>query len=92
MDCGASWQDKRDKATCVCPQCNQKLEVEITLKRKFTNLAYCTFITAYKHYQIVRVFLIRGAFAKGQQAKYYFYEVAQTWLNAEGIVGFCIVI
>lgn len=84
MDCGAKWQDTTDETSHVCPHCGKRVAVKDTQKRTLSSLAYFSIITTIKGFQVVRTFLIRADYHKGEQAKYELFEVAQWWTNEQG--------
>lgn len=86
--CGHSWQGAgylvSVLADCHCPNCNTKLKVETTKKRKFDNRYYMTIITAHKGYQVLRTVLLFCTTKVGETAKYGYSEVIQRWIASNG--------
>lgn len=87
-DCGHSWQGEGYLISiltdCHCPNCNTKLKVETTKKRKFDNRYYMTIITAHKGYQVLRSVMLIHSAKVGQVAKYEYSEVMQRWIAPDG--------
>lgn len=87
-DCGHSWQGAGYLVSiltdCNCPNCNTKLKVETTKKRKFSNRYYMTIITAHKGYQVLRLVMLLYSAKVGEVAKYDYSEVMQRWIAPDG--------
>ncbi len=69
---------------CNCPNCNTKLKVETTKKRKFESRYYMTVITAHKGYQVLRSVMLFCSAKVGEPAKYDYSEVMQRWIAPNG--------
>ena len=86
--CGHSWQGAGYLVSiltdCHCPNCNTKLKVGTTRKRKFDSRYYMTIITAHKGYQVLRTVMFLYSAKVGQTAKYDYSEVMQRWIDPSG--------
>lgn len=94
LDCGHKWKDTHYLATtldCSCPNCNTKLKVKDTRKKKFTDWAYYGIVTSFQGFQVFRYCKVHGVYRAGESVYHNFYEVAQIWLSPDGkfeIVGY----
>lgn len=86
--CGHSWQGAgylvATLTDCNCPNCNIKLKVETTKKRKFDSRYYMTVITAHKGYQVLRSVMLFCSVKVGETPKYDYSEVMQRWIAPNG--------
>ncbi|MDL2303096.1 PcfJ domain-containing protein [Dysgonomonas sp. OttesenSCG-928-D17] len=86
--CGHSWQGAgylvATLTDCNCPNCNTKLKVETTKKRKFDSRYYMTVITAHKGYQVLRSVVLFCSVKVGETPKYDYSEVMQRWIAPNG--------
>ena len=86
--CGHSWQGAGYLVAiltdCNCPDCNTKLKVETTKKRRFNTRWYMTIITAHEGFQVIRTVQIMCNAKVGEPAQYDYSEVMQRWIAPTG--------
>lgn len=86
--CGHSWQGAGYLVSiltdCTCSECNTKLKVETTKKRKFDSRYYMTVVTAHKGYQVLRTVMLFCSVKIGETTKYNYSEVMQRWIAPNG--------
>ena len=84
-ECGKIWVDTKGQKDGVvyCPYCGEKLEVEVSRKRKDNIDSYLTIVTTSKDFQILRHFYIARYARKGRNTHYFIDEVCQQWVTAD---------
>lgn len=86
--CGYSWQGAgylvATLTDCNCPNCNTKLKVETTKKRRFDSRYYMTVITVHEGYQVLRSVMLFCSVKVGEPPKYDYSEVMQRWIAPSG--------
>lgn len=82
-DCGHTWITE-DTDTCHCPKCKAKLSVLNTLRRTESDSTYFSVLDTKGEFQLLRMFLLKVAYRKGQSAKRYYREIGQYWMDANG--------
>ncbi len=86
--CGYSWQGAGYLVSiltdCTCPECNTKLKVETTKKKRFDSRFYMTVITAHKGYQVLRTIVLFCSARLGETTTYDYSEVMQRWIEPSG--------
>jgi len=92
LDCGHRWHNAFDMRLIgvQCPACNRELEVRVTRERTFKARSYYSVITAFKGFQILRVFMVYGSYKVSKPCDNYMIELYQVFVNEKGqseIVG-----
>lgn len=84
-ECGKIWVDTKGQKDGVvyCPYCGEKLEVEVSRKKKDNIDSYLTIVTTSKDFQILRHFYISRYARKGRNTHYFIDEVCQQWVTAD---------
>lgn len=93
LECGYQWQGVKSEKV-VCPHCGTTLSVETdrALTKKISDyFAVITRCNGFSPdgerrvgYQVIRMFLVKAYFRKGQQAEYQFMEAFQRWITPKG--------
>lgn len=81
-ECGRSFRSS-EVSEVICPHCGKVLSVKPTKKRTGDDYDYFMIVTKRGDWQVFRCFLIHKVIKKGEEARFYFYEAAQKWLNVK---------
>ena len=95
LECGHHWKDtngmillaKIDQS-CICPNCNQKIWLQQTGKRKFETQSYFSIISVYKNFQVIRYFILKKQYQTKSSPLQYSNEVMQHWLDDKGRITY----
>lgn len=84
-ECGKIWVDTEGQKDGVvyCPYCGEKLEVEVSHKKKDNIDSYLTIVTTSKDFQVLRHFYIARYARKGRDTHYFIDEVCQQWITVD---------
>ena len=82
MECGTQFNTA--DAKCQCPNCDTKLTIIDTKKRKGTDAEYMTILTTVNEYQVIRFVEVRQYYNKGEIARYFSSEIVQHWIDKSG--------
>ena len=91
LDCGHKWDTSKDAKLAAillgdtCPNCGSSLKA-LDSPRKRTNKqsAYIGMATIKGGFQLFRFWYVSKTEKVGQEAEYYFFEVAQNWITEKG--------
>jgi hypothetical protein len=95
LECGHSWKDKhaiillaKIDQSCMCPNCNQKLILQQTAKRKFKSESYFSIISVCDNFQVIRYFILKKHYRTKTPSMQYTSEVMQHWMNDKGKITY----
>lgn len=88
LECGHQWdQDANLIATlvgCTCPSCETELKMTPTRKKKTDEASYCSILTTFKGFQVVRMLYLKRHCKVGEPARLECDEVMQHWIDRKG--------
>lgn len=85
MTCGKHLSENELKAG-KCDSCGNSLKIVETKKRNDSAMDYYAIVSKCGKYQVVRYFFVKRTSVRKQEAKYWFSEVAQQWIDDNGKV------
>lgn len=84
LECGHVWATEPKGKTCVCPNCDLKLTVQDTKKKKLFQSSRCvSILTIAEDFQVVRFYEAWSQHRVGEAARYGGWEICQQFINPE---------
>lgn len=86
-DCGKEWvlslmdEMKSVSGTVHCPYCHQKLDVEISRRKKSNVASYMTIVSTSGEYQVLRHIDVNRYSRINEETYYFMSEVCQQWID-----------
>lgn len=84
LDCGHIWPGQAKIKSLLCPNCQIKLQIKDTLKRKLNQYVVVASVENLGGLQVNRFFEIRSYHNSGFVPKYSIREIVQQWFEPEG--------